>query len=67
MIFVFILFIFLSLFWPFAFSLLRIHFWPLPFPSENFAGHSKKVYETARTRFRRSFRLCARLLRDETG
>ncbi len=52
MILVFVLFSFLSLF-----SSLRTHFWPLPFPSENFGGHGKKVLrETARTRLRRSFR-----------
>jgi hypothetical protein len=27
----------------FDLSSLRTHFWPLPFPSENFGGHGKKV------------------------
>jgi hypothetical protein len=32
----------------FDLSSLRTHFWPLPFPSENFGGHGKKVLrETA--------------------
>jgi hypothetical protein len=49
MLLVFILFSFLSLFLAFFdFSSLRTHFWPLPFPSENFGGHGKKVLrETA--------------------
>jgi hypothetical protein len=45
MIFVFILFSFLAFF---DLSSLRIHFWPLPFPSENFDGHGKKSF-TGRT------------------
>jgi hypothetical protein len=66
MILVFILFSFI-VFAFFDFSSLRTHFWPLPFPSENFGGHGKKVLrETARTRLRRSFRLRARLWREVT-
>ena len=66
MILVFILFSFLSFLAFFDFSSLRTHFWPLPFPSENFGRHGKKFCGRPQTRLRRSFRLRARLWREVT-
>src|SRR6266446_9500789 len=41
----------------FDLSSLRTHFRPLPFPSENFGGHGKKLCGRPGTRLRRSYRV----------
>jgi hypothetical protein len=69
----FILFIFPSIFLAFFdLSSLRTHFRPLPFLSENFGGHGKKVCGRPRTRlaqasaYAQGFRLHS-LQRDKTA
>jgi len=51
-------------------SSLRTHFWPLPFPSENFGGHGKKVTGDGRPRgsaFAGASACVQRLRRDKTA